>query len=139
MEMTRGRALKRFPTLTWRRRAKITPGTDGNALTEGVGGEHNDKSKAFFYSKLYGSFDLCVCLGRDLKHKYVPKDIFYVNLKVFNENKDQRRCKRCRWSCSNCRKCRPKIYRSRGFNLFKSGARRRASWAGPGFYYGKWK
>ena len=34
--------------------------------------------------------------------------LFDCNLKVFIENKEQRRCKKCGWSCRRCRTCRPK-------------------------------
>ena len=77
MEMTRG-SLKRFPTLTWRLRAKITPGTDGNAHTEGVGGEHNDKSKAFFFTPSYMDLLICVYVWGGILNTSMYLKIFFM-------------------------------------------------------------
>ena len=34
--------------------------------------------------------------------------IYVCDYNLFFENKEQCRCKQCRWSCKECKRCRPK-------------------------------
>ena len=95
--------------------AQVVP--NGYVPSKGVIGEHKDNLKLYVDSKLCGFFYLWFCLPP------IPGEWFQIKTQVqiflcdnyfLIENKEQCRCKRCRWRCKDrrapreCKRCRPK-------------------------------